>query len=87
MTFPLRFTCLLAGLATLCLSSLAAAQVERSDFDQGGGYHEFRDDLLNSDVMPSHGSIIRPPPPAARCMLIRPRVSFVREMYKSVESI
>lgn len=75
------------GLSTLCASSLASAEVQSATRTREGDNYIFRDDLLSSDVRFPRGGSIRVRPPALRVMLIRPRASFVTEMFKSVEHI
>lgn len=78
--------------AVLCLGLLmfaatANADVAKSQWTKDGDYHEFTDDLLNSDVSyPRGGSIVVRPPPM-RSLLIRPRSNFIPEMLKSVENM
>ena len=78
---------LLLGFALFSFTGPALADVDKVERTKDGDYMEFLDDLLNSDVtQPSGGRItVRPQP--YRVMLIRPRTSFVMEMFKSVEHI
>ena len=75
------------GAAVLVASGTAAADVEKSEFTRDGGYHVFKDELVNSDVGFPAGIGIRVRPTPHRVTLIRPRVSFVPEMLKSVEKM
>jgi hypothetical protein len=47
----------------------------------------FLDDLLKGDGIDSSAAQIKVRPPSTRSLLIRPRTSFVMEMFKSVENI
>ena len=77
----------LAASTVLLSPAWSSADVTHSDYTQGGGFHEFRDELVGSDVIGPKGGSIRVRPQAYRCLLIRPRGSFVWEMYKSVEQL
>jgi hypothetical protein len=75
------------SVAIVTLAGAASADVKRSQRTKDGDFHEFGDDLLNSDVaFPRGGSIVVRPPPM-RSLLIRPRANFVPEMLKSIENI
>lgn len=74
-------------LVALALSaSLASAQVKESKSDDGYGY-QFDDDPLNAGGFGPNDATIRVRAKAARTTLIRPRISFVPEMLKSVENL
>jgi hypothetical protein len=74
-------------LAALILSAgLASAQVKESKSDDGYGY-QFDDDPLNAGGFGPNDATIRVRARAARTTLIRPRISFVPEMLKSVENL
>jgi hypothetical protein len=79
------------GLATIVVAPSAFAQGARESGDGGGdekGYgYEFEDDPLNAGGFGPNDATIRVRPRAARTTLIRPRISFVPEMLKSVENI
>lgn len=77
----------LAAVLPLSFASTAAAQVERSQWEKEGGYHIFKDDPLTAPGAVPGGIGIRVRPPPLRSLLIRPRVSFVPEMLKSVEKM
>lgn len=72
--------------AALVLTSprSAQAQSEREDRLQ---YEVFDDDLLNADVATPHERWQLPHRRGPRVMLIRPRTSFVPELYESLEHI
>ena len=82
---------ILAGLAVVLVSGIAAAQTgggpggagEKKD---GYGY-EFTDDPLNAGGFGPNDATIRVRPGPVRTTLIRPRTSFVPEMLKSVENL
>jgi hypothetical protein len=73
------------SLAALTSPRLGQAQAAHGDKIQ----HEvFDDDLLTADLGSPHGGQVfagRLPP--ARTQLIRPRTSFVPELYKSIEHL
>jgi hypothetical protein len=81
------------GLGALALGALffasapAFADVASTQHTKDGDNYIFKDDLLNSDVSFPRGADIRVRPPTVKTMLIRPRVSFVAEMLKSVEKM
>lgn len=78
------------GVAVLASSSVAFAQAARPAEAGGGGDgygYEFSDDPLNAGGFGPNDATIRVRPTAARTTLIRPRISFVQEMLKSVENI
>jgi hypothetical protein len=74
-------------MAALSLSAgLASAQIKESKSDDGYGY-QFDDDPLNAGGFGPNDATIRVRARAARTTLIRPRISFVPEMLKSVENL
>lgn len=89
---------ILAGLAVVLMSGIAAAQAPAGppaapggDAAGGGkkdGYgYEFTDDPLNAGGFGPNDATIRVRPGPVRTTLIRPRTSFVPEMLKSVENL
>lgn len=77
------------GLAAFVAAPAAYAQAKEvggGGGEQGYGY-EFEDDPLNAGGFGPNDATIRVRPRAARTTLIRPRISFVPEMLKSVENI
>jgi hypothetical protein len=84
---------LLAGLATILVSGIAAAQAGAAPPAGGGGEkkdgygYEFSDDPLNAGGFGPNDATIRVRPGPVRMTLIRPRTSFVPEMLKSVENL
>ena len=71
--------------AVLFSSSICFAQ---RNFEENKGYgYEFDDDPLAAGGFGPNDATIRIRPRAARTTLIRPRVSFVTEMLKSVENL
>ncbi len=78
---------LIAVAVSLTFAGAARADVERSWYGSEGGSHVFKDDLLHSNVSFPGGGDIRVRPPYKRVFLIRPRASFVPEMFKSVEKM
>jgi hypothetical protein len=74
------------GAALLLLAGVSSAQVKESKSDDGYGY-QFDDDPLNAGGFGPNDATIRVRARAARTTLIRPRISFVPEMLKSVENL
>jgi hypothetical protein len=72
---------------SLTFAGAARADVERSWYGSEGGSHVFKDDPLHAGVSISGGEKIKVRPIANRVRLIRPRASFVMEMFKSVEKM
>ncbi|GMV14886.1 MAG: hypothetical protein HS104_36935 [Polyangiaceae bacterium] len=75
------------ALGVVAMAGTARAEVESTERTSDGDRYVFRDDLLNSDVGFPAGARITVRPLAGRVLLIRPRTSFVREMFKSVEKM
>lgn len=75
------------ALGVVAMAGTARAEVESAEHTSDGDRYVFRDDLLNSDVGFPAGARITVRPLAGRVLLIRPRTSFVREMFKSVEKM
>ncbi|HEU4579336.1 MAG TPA: hypothetical protein VFS67_13835 [Polyangiaceae bacterium] len=78
--------CTGVGAALLFMAGLSSAQVKESKSDDGYGY-QFDDDPLNAGGFGPNDATIRVRARAARTTLIRPRISFVPEMLKSVENL
>jgi len=82
---------IMAGLAVVLVSGVAAAQAPAAPGGEGGkkeGYgYEFSDDPLNAGGFGPNDATIRVRPGPVRTTLIRPRTSFVPEMLKSVENL
>ncbi|HEX2669395.1 MAG TPA: hypothetical protein VHM25_00920 [Polyangiaceae bacterium] len=73
-----------AALAALASTRTAGAQNVHQDRVQ----HEvFDDDLLNADLGAPFGVQVFPRVRGRHVLLIRPRTSFVPELYKSIEHI
>lgn len=62
----------------------AAAEIKKDD---SGYIYKFQDDIMQGDTAGAHTPRIRVYPRGMRRTLIRPRLSFVREMLRSVENI
>lgn len=75
----------LMGSGVLLLAASAAAQSGGND-DQGYGY-EFTDDPLAAGGINPNDATLKVRPGPVRTTLIRPRISFVPEMLKSVENL
>ncbi len=89
--FCIRLSTALAVLAALSLSSAAShakskKAVSVTETESGYGY-DFKDEPLEGLSEGASGLRIRMYPRATRRTLIRPRISFVPEMLKSVEQI
>lgn len=84
----------LIGLGVFLMASVAFAQgvrtvegaAEKRAGDQGYGY-EFDDDPLAAGGFGPNDATIRVRPGPVRTTLIRPRISFVDNMLKSVENL
>jgi len=74
------------GVALLLVAGLSSAQGKEAKSDDGYGY-QFDDDPLNAGGFGPNDATIRVRARAARTTLIRPRISFVPEMLKSVENL
>lgn len=81
----------IAGLGVFLIASVAWAQVRTvEDVETGGdtGYgYEFDDDPLAAGGFGPNDATIRVRPGPVRTTLIRPRISFVDNMLKSVENL
>lgn len=82
----------LTGVGVFLIASVAFAQGvkategEKKGADQGYGY-EFDDDPLAAGGFGPNDATIRVRPGPVRTTLIRPRISFVDNMLKSVENL
>jgi hypothetical protein len=84
----LSFAAFAAGIVILATSGTVFAQSAKAAEGGDNGYgYEFSDDPLNAGGFGPNDATIRVRPTAARTTLIRPRISFVQEMLKSVENI
>jgi hypothetical protein len=89
-----KFTvCAGVALASLVLASTASAQTTQkaddymSQSDSSGQKVVFKDDPLTASPLSGTGDAMVLRPRVARMGLIRPRVQFIQEMLKSVESL
>jgi len=85
----LRVVAVAAGLSVFMLASSVFAQAKETAAgggEEGYGY-QFEDDPLAAGGFGPNDATIKVRPKAARTTLIRPRISFVPEMLKSVENI
>lgn len=82
------FLSICLAILVLALSSSAKADDNVKRFEEESGYgYEFADDPLNAGGFgPNDASIVVRVGPV-RTMLIRPRLSFVNEMLKSIENL
>lgn len=76
-----------AGVVAILLGSSAWAQDVRSTDEDGGYGYEFDDDPLAAGGFGPNDATIRVRPGPVRTTLIRPRISFVDQMLKSVENL
>ncbi len=74
------------GVSALLFTGVAGAQIQETKSDDGYGY-SFDDDPLNAGGFGPNDATIRVRKAAARTTLIRPRITFVPEMLKSVENL
>ena len=79
-----RWVLIGATLAAFTSTRTAQAQNEHEDRVQN---EVFDDDLLNADLGAPFGVQVFPRLRGAHVLLIRPRTSFVPELYKSIEHI
>jgi hypothetical protein len=87
MRFGMRWAVSGALVATLfSLAAVSSAQVKESKSDDGYKY-QFDDDPLSAGGFGADDALIKIRPIAARSTLIRPRVTFVPEMLKSIEHL
>ncbi len=82
-----RFRGVGVAVAAVILGTTGVAVAQPADESEPGYIYEFKDELLDSDVMSVLDWQINVRPIAARTTLIRPRTSFVYEMFKSIEAI
>lgn len=74
-------------LGTLLLAPVTQAQVQRAYAENGDSSYFFDTQNLNATGFVSEGERLTIRPGAARVQLIRPRVSFLGELAKSVEHL
>lgn len=78
----------LAALTALSAAPLAHAQQRKAARKDDPGYvYRFKDDPLDAPGAAATGWVLKVHPVAAHSLLIRPRASFVTEMFKSVEKL
>ncbi|HTV21101.1 MAG TPA: hypothetical protein VMG12_20590 [Polyangiaceae bacterium] len=81
----LRLTISSGLVAALLVTGAAGAQVKKHRVD-GASSYAFDDDPLSADVSNANTAPIRVRVCGGRSQLLRPRISFVPEMLKSVAS-
>lgn len=83
----MKYITIACTVAAFLYSSVASAEEIRRTETEGGYGYEFSDDPLNAGGFGPNDStlVVRPGP--VRAMLIRPRLSFVPELLKSVENL
>ena len=79
-----RITMLVAGL--LLVSPLASAETE-TECTEGNCVYRFDDGDVNSPGWSAYADYLRIRHDTPRVFLIRPRVSFVMELFKSTEGV
>jgi hypothetical protein len=72
--------------ALFLFAGVSSAQVKETTANDGYGYL-FEDDPLNAGGFTASDATIRVRPGAPRATLIRPRISFVPSMLRSVEHL
>lgn len=77
----------LAALTALSAAPLAQAQRKNAAQKDPGYIYKFKDDPLDAPGARATGWVLKVRKHAARSLLIRPRVSFVMEMFRSVEKL
>jgi hypothetical protein len=75
------------GLSLFVIAGAEPALAQTGSSEPNDLFYEFSDDDLLADTISSHTAILRIRPPAAKVSLIRPRASFIAEMFKSVEAL
>jgi hypothetical protein len=75
------------GLSLFALVGTRPALAQTRSSEPDDAFYEFSDDDLLGDTISGHTAILRVRPPAAKVSLIRPRASFIAEMFKSVEAL
>lgn len=85
----MKRTTLVISALFLLTASNAWAQPEQvaETKDEDGWQYKFEDDLLNAPGVDAGGPVLVVRKLAGRERLIRPRLSFVQEMFKSVEKL
>ena len=91
-TLQIRLSIVIALVAaSMCWTAAASAKPSRTaakiDKDDAGYIYKFHDDPMQGTAGGAHTPRIRVYPRGMRRTLIRPRLSFVREMLRSVENI
>ncbi|KYF65896.1 hypothetical protein [Sorangium cellulosum] len=76
-----------AALLVLCVSIPEAAAQDRTSTKDDNYSYTFVDDLLDASNRDAGGAVLQVRQPGRRDRLLRPRLHFVPEMLKSVESM
>ncbi|WP_437734872.1 hypothetical protein [Sorangium sp. So ce1335] len=76
-----------AALLVLCVSIPEAAAQDRTSTRQENYSYTFVDDLLDASNRDAAGAALQVRQPGRRDRLLRPRLHFIPEMLKSVESM
>ncbi len=87
MKFRVVVPASLAALTALSATPRAHAQTRSAQKVDRGYIYKFIDDPLAAEGAAATGWVLKLHTPAARSLLIRPRASFVMEMFKSVEKL
>lgn len=75
------------GLSLFVIAGAQPALAQTSHGEPNDSFYEFADDDLLADTISGHTAILRVRPLVAKVSLIRPRASFIAEMFKSVEAL
>ncbi|WP_437690040.1 hypothetical protein [Sorangium sp. So ce176] len=76
-----------AALLVLCVSIPEAAAQDRTSTRRENYSYTFVDDLLDASNRDAGGAVLQVRQPGHRDRLLRPRLHFVPEMLKSIESM
>lgn len=89
MFSPLHKVALCLILSWLCVAQTASAEpsVQTQTSENGDYSFRFSDEELLGGTLNNVGDLYRGRPKAARVMLLRPRVSLIQEIVKSVENL
>ncbi|AGP33702.1 hypothetical protein BE04_12935 [Sorangium cellulosum] len=87
MMKPRSLFSITAALLFLCASISEAAAQDKTPAKQENYSYTFTDDLLDASNSNATGAMLQVRQPGRRDRLLRPRLHFIPEMLKSVESM